>query len=108
MARLSMSPKPCPLCGGEPLSHDMKTGTLHVGNMTSDRFGVRCLDCRVQVDEPIPDRWPKDTPKKLKGMAACRWLGRRMLKIAIERWNQLPRLMPAPKKQVQKSPWRPS
>lgn len=87
---------PCPICKGTapllcPEERVGKAGRVHAGVMSSERMGVRCFHCKLQVDVELPSRWPRNTPKSLKGMKAIHWLRKYCLKKAVIQWNKLPR-----------------
>lgn len=93
---------PCPCCGNI---------NLYIGSMSSDSLGVHCqsgeelvslvlirqgrisLDdihlqgCGLQLSVPIPNDYPEDFPKFLRGRDAVEHLRRLALYEAVRRWN---------------------
>ena len=49
---------------------------------------VQLRGCGLQLAVPIPDEYPADFPKKLRGMEAIDHLRRLVLYEAVRRWNQ--------------------
>ena len=83
---------PCPFCGeSRNFGHDntnQKPFGIHAGRESSQSMNVKCFTCFASVVRDMPEEYPSDMPKSLRGWDSINWLAERTLIDCVAAWNQ--------------------